>query len=233
MVNRQAPHAVPRPQKRGLGVLLLLLLALAWYVPRAGAMLVAEDAFDHVDLAVVLSGVPFSRALAARDLYQQGRVTTIVIIPEPKDQTWREMVALRLEDPAHPMSERILTASGVPRSHILFLPEAVDGTIQEARAVRAFLQGRMPRRLVIITSMSASRRARMIFRSVLGPDGVEVLSSPTPYEPFEPQAWWRSPRNTLTVVMEHQKFLVNAAALALDRLRSTFRQKAVPAAAPL
>ena len=209
----------------------MLLLALAWYAPRAGETLVAEDAFDHAELAVVLSGMPFARALAARDLYRQGRITTILIIPEPNDRTWRELVALKLEDPAHPMSERILTASGVPRSRISFLPEAVDGTIHEARAVRAFLRGRMPTRLVIITSMSASRRARMVFRHVLGPAGVEVLSSPTLYELFEPRTWWRSPRNALTVVMEHQKFLVNVLSLALDGLRAT--QKAVPAAAPL
>ena len=48
----------------------------------------------------------------------------------------------------------------------------------------------------------------MIFRRVLGPDGVEVLSSPTPYDSFEPERWWRVPRDALAVVTEHQQFLV-------------------------
>ena len=57
----------------------------------------------------------------------------------------------------------------------------------------------------------------MIFRRVLGPDGVEVLSSPTPYDSFEPQRWWRVPRDALAVVTEHQQFLVNVLMLVLGR----------------
>jgi len=222
-----------RPSRRGgLVPLLVALSALAWYLPRAGRVLVVEDAFDHAELVVVLSGQPAERSLAARDLYRAGRLDAVLIIPEPKDRTWRELVALKLEDPVHPVSERILAASKVPAGRITFLSEPADGTINEARAVRAFLHGRRPKPLVLITSKSGSRRARMIFRRVLGPDGVEVLSSPTPYDSFDPERWWRSPRNALAVVMEHQKFLVNALALALGRLRGG-REKAIPAAAPL
>lgn len=188
--------------------------------PHAGRFLVASDAFTYADTAVILSGVPVTRALAARDLYLQHRVGQILVIPEPQSPVEGELVRLGLLDPhLPPWPERILAASGVPRSTIAFLPEPINGTIVEANAVRDFLGGTVPKRMVLITSPQASRRARFIFRQVFRKAGVEVLSYPTPYDVFEADRWWSQPRNALYVVMEYQKFLVNALQLALGAAR--------------
>lgn len=182
--------------------------------PRAGHLIVREDPWTRAETALILSGDPVRRGLAARDLYRQGRIERIVLIPEPPDPIKGELVALGLVDPGLPsMSERILVASGVPRERIAFLPDPVDGTIQEAHAVRRFFDGRLPPRLVVITSKFASRRACFIFGRVLRP--VEILCAPTPYDAFEPEQWWAKPRDALTVVMEYQKFFANALSLAL------------------
>jgi uncharacterized SAM-binding protein YcdF (DUF218 family) len=191
----------------------LLAAAAAWAVPRAGAFLIVQDAFDRAEVALVLSGGPVARTLAARDLYRQGRVSRIAIIPEPPDPAGEELVKLGLVDPAHPFSERILTASGVPQDRIAFLPRPAEGTIDEARLSRAFFQGRWPRTLVLITSKSATRRARFIFRRVCRNEPVAILAHPTPYDPFEPRRWWTHPRHALHVVMEYQKFFINALTL--------------------
>jgi uncharacterized SAM-binding protein YcdF (DUF218 family) len=95
----------------------------------------------------------------------------------------------------------------------------MDGTIHEARYVRESLRGRLPRRLALITSKSASRRARYIFRRVFRKDGVTILSSPTPYDGFQADRWWTQPHNALTVVTEYQKFLVNVLSLWASRPR--------------
>lgn len=195
-----------------LGVIAILLAGVLFF-PWAGQFIVAEDQFTHADTALILSGDPIRRALAARDLYQQERVGRILVIPEPPDRVEGELVKLGMVDPAlPPLSERILVAAGVPREKISFLPEPADGTIVEARRVRKFFDGQPPQRLVIITSKFASRRACFIFRQVLR--DVEIYCSPTPYDPFEPSRWWSKPRNALFVVMEYQKFLVNAFTLA-------------------
>ncbi|MBI3082829.1 MAG: YdcF family protein [Candidatus Omnitrophica bacterium] len=211
-----APHG--RVRLWVVAALLGGVLGGAWAFPRAGTFLVVEDRFSHADIALVLSGDAVHRSLAARDLYRQGRVDRILVIPEPPDPAHDELVRLGLLDPAFVWSERILMASGVPRSKITFLPEPVDGTIQEAMRVRAFLKDKPPASLVLITSKFASRRARFIFRHVLQRQAGQVFCSPSPYDSFNPARWWAHPRQALYVVMEYQKLLVNALTLALGRL---------------
>ena len=209
----------------GLVVGLVVIGAAAAGFAQAGRFLVVVDPFDRAELALVLSGLPTSRAFAARDLYAQGRVREILIIPEPPTAVEGEVVggpiaeelaALGLFDPGRPAwAQRVLLAAGVPASKITVLPRHADGTIVEARRVRAFLDRRLPASLVLITSRSASRRARMIFRHIFKDAPVRILSSPTPYDAFEPDAWWSRPRNALAVVTEYQKLVVNALTLAV------------------
>ena len=185
----------------------------------------AQDPFDHAEIALVLSGLPISRSFAARDLYRQGRVEQIVVIPEPPnkiegemigDQVKEELIQRRLVDPALPQwAERILVATGVPKSKLVVLPHPVHGTILEAKAVRAWFHDRLPHRLVVITSKSASRRARVIFRHEFRKDHVQIVAYPTPYDSFEPHQWWAQPRNALTVVTEYEKLLTNLLTLTL------------------
>ena len=187
----------------------------------------AEDPFTDADIALVLSGLPTSRAFAASDLYLQGRVDEVWVIPEPpnkvegevvNDQLKEELIKRGLLDPTLPQwAERILMATGVPKSKIVVLPDSANGTIKEAPEVRAMLKLRLPTRLVLVTSKSASRRARYVFRHFFKNSNVQVLSYPTPYDPFEPHRWWSQPRNALTVVMEYEKFLANIVTLAWGR----------------
>jgi len=206
-----------------------LSLAAGWGFLRAGEFLVVEDAFDHADVAVVLSGLPTSRALAARDLYHQGKVDRILLIPEPPtkiegevvtEAAKQELIRLGLVD-SHPpqWAERILVASGVPRSQMTWIPRPANGTIVEASLVRAWLKEEAPRSLVLITSKSALRRARFIFRRVLKQERVQIFCYPPPADPFEPHRWWSQPRSALTVLMEYEKLIANALTLAMNARR--------------
>ncbi len=190
---------------------LALLFVYAW--PRLGLWIVEQDTFDHADLAVVLSGNPVQRSLAARDLYLQRKIDRVLIIPEPRDQTIeKEMIKLGLKDPHKktvPTSEAILVKSGVPKTAIAFFPQPVDGTILEAPAIHNFLEGHMPKKMVVITSRFASRRACTIFRQVFKNDPVDIFCSPTSYDSFNPKKWSEKPRDALYVLMEYQKLVVN------------------------
>lgn len=183
---------------------------------QAGNFLVVEDRFPYAQMAVVLSGAPVPRTLAVRDLYTQGKVGEILVIPEPKGLADEELVKLGLLDPTlAPISERILIASSVPKSKIHFLPGPVDGTVAEARQVHRFLRGRVPKSLALVTSKYASRRSRTIFRHLFRKEKTAVFSFPTPYDPFQPDRWWSQPRSALNVAMEYSKFLVNWFMLSL------------------
>ncbi len=207
-----------------LGVALSLfavsgLLAGGFFFPRAGEFLVVEDRFTHGETALMLSGDPVHRALAVRDLYRQGKIDRILIIPEPPDPVEGELARLGLLDPKlPPWSERILVASGVPRANIAFLPEPADGTLREALLVRKSLKGKPPKSLVLVTSKFASRRARFIFRHLLKHEKVTVFVYPNPHDPSVADRWWSQPRNALHVVVEYQKFLTNGIQLALGNL---------------
>ncbi|MBI3616190.1 MAG: YdcF family protein [Candidatus Omnitrophica bacterium] len=209
-------------QKGWIVLFLLTAAAGAGFFPHAGQFLIAEDPFTQADMALVLSGIPVDRSLGARDLYRQNRIGRILVIPEFKVPVNQELVKLGLITPGPlqpPWSERILIASGVPREKIFFLPEPVDGTINEALQVRRYLRekgftdGKTPTSLVLVTSRYASRRARFIFQWILRGEKVKVLSFPTPYGSYEPDQWWRKPRQALSVVMEYQKFLCNGLTL--------------------
>lgn len=204
-------------RRSGFSKLLLcaaIVLAVAAFFPSAGRWLVIEDAFAHADAVLILSGNPVQRALAARDLYRQGKVDRIFIIPEPPNPYQEELAKLGLlEESAEPWSQRILVASGVPASRIGFFPEPADGTITEAMHAKQFFRERPPKQLVIVTSKSASRRARFIFRRLLRQEGITVFCYPSSYDVFQADRWWSQPRNALNVVMEYQKFFANALTL--------------------
>jgi uncharacterized SAM-binding protein YcdF (DUF218 family) len=211
----------------GVGCGLISLLGAVVLFTQAGTWLVVKDPFGHAPVAVVMSGLPISRSFAARDLYTQGRVDRLLIIPEPPNKIEGEVVPDRLTheltrwglfDPTLPQwAVRILTAAGVPETAISVLPRSVNGTINEAQAVRSWFGDQVPKQFVVITSPSASRRARVIFREIFRDDEVQIVLSPTPHDGFLPERWWTSPRTALTVVTEYQKLLANALTLLAMR----------------
>jgi uncharacterized SAM-binding protein YcdF (DUF218 family) len=192
-----------------------LLMAGGAFFVAAGALLVERGEVRDADLAVVLSGEPVTRALAARDLYRAGQVRAVLVIPEPRRAALVEAELRRLgleEIVRGRIAERILAAGGVSPEALAVLHSPADGTIVEARRVRAFLRERPARRIAVVTSTIASRRACFIFRRVL--DGVDVVCAPNPYDGFDRGRWWRQPRHALLVLMEYQKLVANSVMLA-------------------
>ena len=226
LTNRQSKKDLrSRGIFRSIGFILLLLAlgAGALFFPQAGRFLIVEERVTQADIALIPSGDPIGRSLGARDLYQRARIGRVLVIPEFTNPPNPELVKLGLvtQGPSLPQwSERILIASGVPRETLFFL-KPVDGTINEAVQVRRYLRenrfvdGKTPVRLVLVTSRCSSRRARFIFQWILRDERVEVLSSPTPYDSYQPDRWWEKPRQALLVAMEYQKGLLNFLTLLL------------------
>ena len=85
-----------------------------------------------------------------------------------------------------------LEGGGVPRDKIEILPGVVRGTIDEARAVKTYVDAHGLRSLVVVTSPYHSRRAVWTIRHLLRSDGVAVGIEPTPMSPTTPRpaSWW-------------------------------------------
>jgi len=194
----------------------LALLSGAFFFPHAGRFLVVSDPFERADAGLVLSGQPIQRILAGRDLLLSGRVDRLLVIQEPSaPQVAGELVRLGLLDAERPeWSYRILQLSGAPMDRVVFLPPA-QSTRGEAVVLRGYLRSHRIRRIVLVTDKFHTRRARPLFRWILKGEGVEILSFSNPYDPFEPDGWWRRPLDLRPVLIEYVKLGVNAVVVGL------------------
>ncbi len=200
----------------GLGLMFVLVAGIWINRQEIADFLIVPDTMITADVAVVLSGGNIPRMLAARDLYKNGAVQKILFIPEPnrsgRATTELERLGItRLQ--GDELSYRILEASQVPRTDVLALPQAIDGTIHEAAAIQHYLKN-LPdvKRIVIVTSKISSRRQCYIFRKVLNDMDVQCVASP--YDTASVEQWWVHPRQALFVLMEYQKFIANVMMLA-------------------
>lgn len=162
----------------------LLVAALYPSVLRAPFVLLTNrDVAGRADLIVVLSPNTVERVLAARDLYTRGFSSKILLIPEPPVAEHLRVEMERLgfggRSP-YTLSQRILTASGVPLSAMDALPAHARNTRDEARLVGVYAADRGVKSILLVTSQVSSRRACWIFRR--GLRGVRINCQPSGYE---------------------------------------------------
>lgn len=189
-------------------------LAVAAYLPWAGAVLVVNDQPAPAEALVVLSGGRLDRVLAALDLYQRGLSPRVVLIPEPPMPPATRLAQLGISiERSDELARRVLLAGGVAGQAILVLPRHVDGTIAEAREIRTLMESQGWSSVAVVTSKTPSRRACWIFRRVLSDRTVHCVASW--HDPADPARWWRDPRTALRVLTEYQKLAVNMVSLAL------------------
>lgn len=195
----------------GLGLVVVLVMIIWVNLQGIAGFLIVPETVIKADLAIVLSGGSIPRVLTARDLYKKGSVEKILLIPEPNGSNAADKELHRLGInlvKSNELTSRILKASHVPLSDVLTLPQAINGTINEAKAVKEYLGNTQKfKRVVIVTSGLSSQRQCYIFRQVLV--GVEVLCSASAYTRFEVDNWWKHPRRALGVLIEYLKFTAN------------------------
>ncbi|MBU2549133.1 MAG: YdcF family protein [Proteobacteria bacterium] len=193
----------------GIILLIVVLVALQGPILRAiGQGLVRQDPPEKADLIVLLAGSPVARSLAAADYYKQGLAPRIFM--SRGYLAGADLVDdLDLSDTGEwGLTYRILTAKGVPSEAIIRDPVFVDSTVSEARRFRAWMAERPARSIILVTSRFHSARAWMVFTRVLGPE-VRVISLPSRYDPFDPDAWWEDRAQAKAVVLEYQKWPVS------------------------
>ena len=104
------------------------------------------------------------------------------------------------------LNRRVLIRLGVPPTAIHNIDEA-DGTIGEARALRAIVPQWGIRSVLVVTSKYHTRRAGMTFRWALG-DSVRVQTIGSSYDDFQSSRWWQDRSDFHYLIIEYQKLLV-------------------------
>lgn len=195
--------------------LLLLLVALAAalvyfrepLLRRMGALLVVQDRDAPADAIVVLSGSLPDRVLHGVDLHRAGLAPLLVLTREAEWPGLQELRARGIDIPErYELNREIARQLGIPDEAVVMVDERAGSTITEVAALLPVLRRRGIRSILLVTSKTHTRRAAAIFATLSGGD-IEVRVSPTPYDPFSPDDWWRRREMTRRVLTEYGKWL--------------------------
>jgi len=192
-----------------IALILLAGAAIAWFAIYGGRFLQHEDPLQHADAILVLAGTRVERALEGIDLYKAGWAPVIVISGgrvEPAEQ-WLEqehgIVFPREGDALRQMMLRF----GVPDAAIVRPAESVDNTGEEANMLRALVQTRHWRRVIIVTSKYHTRRTGFAFRRGLAGTGAEPIIRASRYDSSDPAHWLRHRPDVRFAASEWAKLL--------------------------
>lgn len=177
---------------------LATLLAVPAWVWGVGWWLDFSDEPVPSDYLVVLAG-DYGRPHGAAELFKTGVAPTLWFA-----KTWRpwgqeEALRIGVPFPAEEELDRaILLKRGVPEAALRQYGEFVTSTVAEARAFKAAARPE-GKKVLVYTSRSHARRAKLVFRKELPESEVRVVGMPDPY--FT-RRWWTSQPMAYAAVLE-------------------------------
>jgi len=191
-----------------LAIVLLIILLREPLMEKKGEFLVSEDVVQEADVIVVLMGGVPERILHGADLYLEGYADEIVMMRTRSMEDYADLIEARgLKIPETvDINRNIALQVGVPSEDIVIVNAGVDSTWDEAEAAGWYIEKKGKESVILVTSRYHSMRARQTFARVLD-DEVKIISSPSPYDTFEPDEWWRHRHHTRSLILEYQKLL--------------------------
>jgi len=158
------------------------------------------------DAVVLLNGGENTRPFVAAALVRGGWAPKVIlntVALHPVEQS-------RAIPPSHEIALRVMEYAGVAREHVEQLGTSAQTTFDEARGVAAYLDSHPMKRLLLVTEAPHTRRARWIFRRIMGNQNVEISVVSAPPDGFDLGTWWRKEEGVLFVVSEYFKLLYYA-----------------------
>lgn len=175
---------------------------------RAGNWLVTEEVPDHADAMVLLMGSFPPRVLQAIDLFNSAESGKILIVEDYKGAnkmlTDKGVEIIGTTEQAY----NALMTLGIPPDSITILPGQARSTLTEAVVTTGYLsQHPEIKSLIIVSSPSHMRRARLIFRKAAKYAGLQITigCSPSKYTGFNPEKWWKNKEDIQIVLSEYIK----------------------------
>jgi uncharacterized SAM-binding protein YcdF (DUF218 family) len=103
------------------------------------------------------------------------------------------------------LNGRVMQYCGLNPRQIVLLDGQAESTFDEARALAAYLEHGPSTRVLLVTDGYHTRRARWVFRRVLGirAEQLSVVSAPT--DLFQNQRWWQTDAGFTAVSSEYLK----------------------------
>lgn len=186
-------------------VTFLILIVYSYGCFRAGTWLTKRDVPEHSDIMVLLMGSLPDRVLEAADLYHKRKAVRMLIVYESMGPYQalesRGVKIIRTTQQAHDAA----VALGVPSDRIILLPGDARSTLDEALAVRKYIEiNPAADTILLVSSPAHMRRAGMIFKTALKnmPGKIYIGCSPSSYSAFNPEKWWRNREDIQAVIFE-------------------------------
>jgi len=173
-----------------------------------GRYLIVEHEPEKVDMIVCLAGKNIERSLAVVDAYRKGLAPYIFMAKTSKPDGFDYLTKQGRNYPADfDLFKLAMEGFQIPEKVILSPEERVDNTLDEVRLVHKFVLDKGFKSLIVITSLTHSRRAWETFKKVFKDDDIEIISLPSHYQLFNPKDWWTKRNYTRELIFEYQKLL--------------------------
>lgn len=187
-----------------VGLLLVIGIGLARHTvfPLAAQFLNVAEPPTKVDSVLVLNGDPETRPFVAAAIYQAGLTPQILVTTASPTPASEDGLIL----PEHEIIKQVLHHRGVPTQAIHILPGEISSTIDEARVLAKFLDAHPNQTVAIVTNRFHTRRARWVFRRVLGDRSAQLHFVGAPKDDFREHDWWQTEQGTSTYLSEYLKF---------------------------
>jgi uncharacterized SAM-binding protein YcdF (DUF218 family) len=189
----------------------LYFVLSAYRVPilnKLGGYLIVEHKPEKADLIVCLGGEDPVKTLGAIDVYSKG-FAPYIFRGKEEDPDGLDYLRETIKD--YPSSfdlfMRTIRGFGVPDEAILSSDERVGSTIDEARLARKIVLERGFKSLILVTSLTHSRRSWLTFKKIFEGDDIRIISIPSHYQLFDPKDWWKKRRYVKAIIVEYQKLI--------------------------
>ena len=205
-----------RPALLAIGfVTILLLIGGGYAFLHAGTWLVREDPLVKSRAILVLSGGLPERALAAAQIYREGYAQEVWLTQPLQPSAHMEDLQLPYAGEQE-YSRMVLIAKGVLPGNIRILTPRIGNTADELRAVVDRLEAQPADSIIVVTSKAHTRRVHVLWNSMAqGRGRTRLIVRAASEDYFDPQHWWRTSNDALTLVREYLGLLNAWAGLPL------------------
>jgi uncharacterized SAM-binding protein YcdF (DUF218 family) len=197
------------PRKRWLAMATVGLVLLALYVARERILPCAARWLDvgeiptKAEYVMVLGGGAEVRPFVAAALVRAGLARKVLLSHLPDLQN----DDAGMTPPEYEISRAVLLRRGVPAADIAMVGRNNRTTYHEALALAAFLSPLPETRVLVVTSNYHTRRARWIFRQILGERAACVTFVSAPTDHFQADNWWKNESGFAAIVTENLKLV--------------------------
>lgn len=175
---------------------------------KAADWLVYEDVPETSDAMVLLMGSYSERVLEAADLYKAGKADRLIIVEESMGE-YRQLEKRGIKIISNTsQAKNAALMLGIPADSITILPGDARSTLDEAEAVRHYVNSHSDiDTLLLVSSPMHMRRASIIFKSAFRDSETPVFigCKPSRYSRFNADRWWRDRENVQAVLYEYIK----------------------------